>query len=78
LRRSVWLASITSATGYAVLAVSGLSAVREFGLLLAGSVLVALASAWCVVWATVRRQPRQFVAEAMEKTPEKTVVGVHR
>jgi hypothetical protein len=55
LRRSVGLAALTSAVGYAVLSVSGLTAIREFGLLLAGSVLLALTAAACVVWATVGR-----------------------
>ncbi|MBW0113740.1 MMPL family transporter [Pseudonocardia abyssalis] len=51
LRRSVLLAAATSAVGYLVLAVSGLGAIREFGLLLAGSVLLALAAAQLVIWA---------------------------
>lgn len=52
LRRSVLLATATSALGYVVLSMSDLAAVREFGLLLTGSVLLSLISAHCVVWAT--------------------------
>lgn len=51
LRRSVALAAATSGVGYLVLAVSGLQAIREFGLLLAVSVLLALGTARLVVWA---------------------------
>lgn len=50
LRRSVVLAASTSAAGYLVLVFSGLQAIREFGLLLSGSVLLALAAAHLVVW----------------------------
>lgn len=50
LRRSVVLAALTSAVGYLVLALSGLAAIREFGLLLSGSVLLALGAAHLVVW----------------------------
>jgi predicted RND superfamily exporter protein len=54
LLRSVLLATTTSAVGYAVLAASGLAVIREFGILLAGSVLLALFSAALVVAATVK------------------------
>lgn len=50
LRRSVLLAVAASALGYAVLAASRLAVIREFGLLLAGSVVLALAAALCAVW----------------------------
>jgi hypothetical protein len=52
LRRAVLLVTATSVTGYAVLAISGIAIVREFGLLLAGAVLLALASSLCVVRVT--------------------------
>ncbi|MGW6356371.1 hypothetical protein ACWFR5_14505 [Streptomyces sp. NPDC055092] len=57
LRRSVLLATLTSTAGYAVLVASGLATVRQFGVLLAGSVLLALLSAACVVGATIRSDP---------------------
>lgn len=56
LRRAVVLAAVTSALGYAVLLASGLSVVREFGLMLAGGVGLALLCSWVVVLATVRPQ----------------------
>ncbi|MEU4377240.1 RND transporter [Pseudonocardia alni] len=49
LRRSAVVAAAASATGYAVLAFSQLSIVSEFGVLLAGSVGLAYASAALVV-----------------------------
>jgi hypothetical protein len=49
LRRAVLLVTATSVVGYAVLVVSGIAVVREFGLLLAGAVLLALLSSLCVV-----------------------------
>lgn len=54
LRRAVVLAAVTSALGYAVLLASGLAVVREFGLMLAGGVGLALLCSWVVVVATVR------------------------
>ena len=48
--RSVLLAAAASATGYGVLAVSGVSSIRSFGLLLAVTVVVAAATARFVVW----------------------------
>ncbi len=53
LRRSVLLASATSAAGYGVLVISRLALVRDFGVLLACSVGLALAAAACVVWSTM-------------------------
>jgi len=50
--RSVPLAAAASATGYGVLAVSGVTSIREFGLLLAVTVVVAALMAHLVVWAT--------------------------
>ena len=49
LRRAVLLVTATSVVGYAVLMISGIAVVREFGLLLAGAVLLALLSSLCVV-----------------------------
>ncbi|KAA9165984.1 MMPL family transporter [Amycolatopsis acidicola] len=75
LRRSVGLAALTSAVGYTVLSFSGLTAIREFGLLLAGSVLLALAAAACVVWATVGR-PGRGTETADIPEVRKPMVGV--
>jgi predicted RND superfamily exporter protein len=50
--RTVPLAAAASATGYGVLAVSGVTSIREFGLLLAVTVVVAAAVAHLVVWMT--------------------------
>lgn len=78
LRLSVGLAALSSAAGYAVLLVSGLAAIREFGLVLAGSVLLALAAAWCVVWATVKVPlPIATSPDSYRKTSDENVVGVH-
>lgn len=56
LRRSVLLAALTSAVGYLVLTISQLTAIRDFGLLLSGSVVLALGAAWLVVESTVREE----------------------
>jgi predicted RND superfamily exporter protein len=49
LRRAVLLVTATSVVGYAVLVVSRIAVVREFGVLLAGAVILALLSSLCVV-----------------------------
>ncbi|MGY0541551.1 hypothetical protein ACW14X_28815 [Nocardioides sp. YJ-D4] len=67
LRRAVVLAAITSALGYAVLLASGLAVVREFGLMLAGGVGLAMLCSWVVVVATVRA-PMDPRAEAESVT----------
>ena len=79
LRISVLLATATSVVGYATLAVSRLDAVREFGLLLAGSVLLALASATCVVWLSVSRH-REVSTPARDsiRTPVPVTAGGER
>ncbi|MBA0126495.1 RND transporter [Haloechinothrix sp. YIM 98757] len=56
LRRSVLLATATSMAGYAVLALSDLAAIAEFGLVLAGAVALSLAAAACVTWACPPRE----------------------
>jgi len=48
--RTVPLAAAASATGYGVLAVSGVTSIREFGLLLAVTVAVAALVAYLMVW----------------------------
>lgn len=49
LRRAVLLVTLASVLGYAVLTISGIAVVREFGVLLAGAVVLALLSSLCVV-----------------------------
>jgi predicted RND superfamily exporter protein len=78
LRRSVLLATATSAIGYAVLAASQLSAIREFGVLLACSVLLALMSAACVVWLTARRDREIDDRVAASTVARPSPVGVGR
>jgi predicted RND superfamily exporter protein len=51
LRRAVEMAMLTSGLGYAVLAVSNLAVMRQFGVLLAGSVVLSYLMARLVVWA---------------------------
>jgi predicted RND superfamily exporter protein len=53
--RTVPLAAAASATGYGVLAVSGVTSIREFGLLLAVTVVVAALIAHLMVWIGVPR-----------------------
>jgi predicted RND superfamily exporter protein len=63
--RSVRLAAAASATGYLVLAASGVASIRSFGLLLAVTVVVAAATAQLVVWiAAVRPEPSTEAGEA--------------
>lgn len=59
LRLSVLLATAASATGYAVLSFSELGAIRQFGILLSGSVLLALGSSVCVVVLTTSLKGKQ-------------------
>lgn len=79
LRRSVWLATAASTVGYAVLASSQLAATREFGLLLATSVLLSCLAAALVSWLmpptaapTRRAAPRRSAAG-----PQKSLAGAH-
>jgi len=53
--RTVPLAAAASATGYGVLAVSGVTSIREFGLLLAVTVVVAALIAHLMVWIGIPR-----------------------
>lgn len=69
LRRSVVLAVAASAIGYAVLTVSQLTVIREFGLLLAGSVLLALLAALCTVWLLPHRRRPALASPATSTQP---------
>ncbi|UIJ61696.1 RND transporter [Amycolatopsis acidiphila] len=76
LRRSVVLAAVTSALGYAALAVSKLAVIQQFGLLLAGSVVLALASAACVVAVSVTGPARSSATPVEEEPALKTLEEV--
>lgn len=77
LRRAVALAAGTSAIGYAVLAVSPLALMREFGLLLAASVGLSYAAALFVVWVWPPTTPLTAVPDAPEPAPrEPASIGV--
>ncbi|MCD2193753.1 RND transporter [Actinomycetospora endophytica] len=73
LRRAVALAAGTSAIGYAVLAVSPLALMREFGLLLAASVGLSYVAALFVVWVWPPATPAPAVPEAPEPAPRAPV-----
>lgn len=75
LRRSVRLAAATSAIGYLVLVASQLQAIRQFGLLLAGSVVLALLCATCVVSLTAGREPGTSSEDTSSQDPKKSLVG---
>jgi predicted RND superfamily exporter protein len=62
--RAVELAGAASATGYGVLALSDLALIRGFGLVLAVTVLLALAASRLVVWAFLEE------VAAMEPPPD--------
>lgn len=55
LRRSVGFACLTSAVGYCALAVSDLSVLREFGLVLTGTVVMSYVAARTVLWIAPHR-----------------------
>lgn len=60
LRRTVAVAALSAALGYLALTASGIVALREFGLVLAGAVAFSFAAAHVVVWLTSGR--REVVA----------------
>lgn len=75
LGRAVALVTSTSALGYAVLMASSLDAVRSFGMLLAGAVLLSFSASWLVVRATVRSaQP----APSSATISDRDLVGARR
>ncbi|UUV28637.1 MMPL family transporter [Amycolatopsis roodepoortensis] len=78
LRLSILLAACTSTVGYAVLVLSKLAAVREFGILLAGSVVLALLSACCVVWLWPPRDRVAQTATPQSEPGERVVAEVGR
>jgi predicted RND superfamily exporter protein len=76
LRRAVLLVTATSVLGYAVLVVSGIAVVREFGVLLAGAVLLALLSSLCVVRLTSGASQPPKAAGYPAQSPPKSLLGV--
>jgi uncharacterized protein len=80
IRRAVDLAAAASATGYSVLAFSDLGLIRGFGLVLAMTVVVALAVSRLLVWAVLARRPRDLsenetTVERFEEPRTLEVVG---
>jgi predicted RND superfamily exporter protein len=69
----VLLAATSSAAGYAVLLCSRLAIIREFGGLLAATVVLALAASACVVTLTVRIEN---ASTPTENVPAESPVGV--
>lgn len=76
LRRAVLLVTATSVLGYAVLVVSGIAVVREFGVLLAGAVLLALLSSLCVVRLTSGGSRPSETADYPAQPPPNSLLGV--
>jgi uncharacterized protein len=79
LRRAVLLVTVTSVVGYAVLVVSGIAVVREFGVLLAGAVLLALLASLCVVRLTSGPPPaREQEPSGSDHSTHDSLRSVHR
>jgi hypothetical protein len=76
LRRAVLLVTLASALGYAVLVVSGIAVVREFGVLLAGAVVLALLSSLCVVRLSSGPQRPSTSAGYSAQSSTKSLLGV--
>jgi uncharacterized protein len=77
LRRAVLLVTATSVVGYAVLMISGIAIVREFGLLLAGAVLLALLSSLCVVRLTARPDGAAAGPGGPSQLRQDSLLGAH-
>jgi len=77
LRRAVLLVTATSVVGYAVLVVSRIAVVREFGLLLAGAVLLALLSSLCVVRLSSGADPPAAEPGSAGQPRRDSLLGVH-
>ncbi|HEY4005483.1 MAG TPA: RND transporter [Pseudonocardia sp.] len=78
LRRAVLLVTATSVVGYAVLVISGIALVREFGLLLAGAVLLALLASLCVVRLTSQSEEPLSVHNSPDQPRQDHLLGAHR
>jgi hypothetical protein len=77
LRRAVLLVTATSVVGYAVLVISGIAIVREFGVLLAGAVLLALLASLCVVRLTAGNPLAGDESTEAEQSAENSLQGAH-
>lgn len=73
LLRSVGLAAAAATAGYLVLALSGLAMLREFGLLLAGSVAMSFLAALTVIWVILPPRSSTHDPEPTIGTPEPDV-----
>jgi predicted RND superfamily exporter protein len=73
LTSSIALAALASTVGYLTVLASGLAVIREFGVLLAGAVILAWLSAVCVVAATAPRNHRP--SETLEPQHPKIPIG---
>jgi len=77
--RAVELAAVASATGYGVLALSDLALIRGFGLVLAVTVLLALAASRLVVWAFLEEvAATEPSPDNASRAPARTLVEVGR
>jgi predicted RND superfamily exporter protein len=76
LRVAVGLATLTSAVGFAVLVVSDLAVMRQFGVLLAGSVLLSYLAARFVVWALPPTGPEAAAELVGDRSERAAMVGV--
>lgn len=75
IARAVDLAAAASATGYLVLALSDLGLIREFGLLLALTVVVALGVSRLLTWA-VQSAPREHTPAPVARAEEPQTLEV--
>jgi predicted RND superfamily exporter protein len=80
LKNSVALACLTSAIGYLALAASGLSVLRDFGLVLTGAVVLSYAAARAVLWLAPVGSAGQWdgpdePATGGADTPQETIEG---
>lgn len=78
LRRAVLLVTATSVVGYAVLVISGIAVVKEFGVLLAGAVLLALLSSLCVVRLTAGPRFGGDEPGGSDQPTKDSLQGVHQ
>ncbi len=76
--RAVELAAAASATGYAVLALSDLSLIRGFGVVLAVTVLLSLAASRLVVWAFIEEVASTAPPEDPDRAQARVLMEVGR
>jgi hypothetical protein len=78
LARSVKVAALTAVAGYSALAFSGLSVLRQFGLLLAGSVVLSLLAAMFITRLFPDRASPDRAAAELLVVKEQHLAGVGR